>query len=94
MVNNAGEVLRDLQGYFAFHFALLFNVFQVAFVCGSENILSDVQEPAKCEYTMKFATPAACSDSHAEVSHLFTCKTNSNVIYSFWNTLAKATDTD
>lgn len=29
--------------------------------CGADNVLSDTQEPNKCEYTMKFLTPAACT---------------------------------
>ncbi len=29
--------------------------------CGADNVLSDTQEPNKCEYTMKFVTPAACT---------------------------------
>lgn len=34
---------------------------RVTVICGAENQLIDVQEPNKCEYTMKLRTPAACS---------------------------------
>jgi len=39
---------------------------KVRLQCGRENILSDVQEPNKCEYTMLFKTPAACTPAQLE----------------------------
>eukprot|EP01135_Chromosphaera_perkinsii_P010586 Nk52_evm1s2178 gene=Nk52_evmTU1s2178 len=35
---------------------------QVLLECGTENEILSVTEPAKCEYEMRFATPAACSE--------------------------------
>jgi len=34
----------------------------VTLECGEENKVLDVKEPNKCEYAMKFKTPAACSE--------------------------------
>lgn len=34
--------------------------------CGSEDRLSKVEEPSRCEYSAEFVTPAACSDSEVE----------------------------
>ena len=34
--------------------------------CGPENVLSNVDEPSTCEYSMTFTTPAACDLSHAD----------------------------
>lgn len=39
---------------------------RITFVCGAENELHDIQEPNKCEYAMKFNTPAACSATPLE----------------------------
>eukprot|EP01125_Pyxidicula_operculata_P000590 TRINITY_DN10590_c0_g1_i1.p1 TRINITY_DN10590_c0_g1~~TRINITY_DN10590_c0_g1_i1.p1 ORF type:complete len:467 (+),score=174.90 TRINITY_DN10590_c0_g1_i1:26-1426(+) len=39
---------------------------KVSLVCGSENKLSDVREPAKCEYTMTLQTPCVCSQKSLE----------------------------
>ena len=39
----------------------------VELTCGSENIVSDPQEPNRCEYSLKFETPAACSEEHLQV---------------------------
>jgi len=33
----------------------------VTVICGEEDKISDVREPSKCEYSMIFATPSACS---------------------------------
>ncbi|KAK5574487.1 hypothetical protein RB653_009740 [Dictyostelium firmibasis] len=38
--------------------------------CGGDNELYDVQEPGKCEYTIKFKTPALCSEEHLKVLKL------------------------
>ncbi|EGG16474.1 protein kinase C substrate 80K-H like protein [Cavenderia fasciculata] len=38
--------------------------------CGSENKIYDVQEPSKCEYSMKFSTPALCDKEHLLVLQL------------------------
>ncbi|EGC31570.1 hypothetical protein DICPUDRAFT_57640 [Dictyostelium purpureum] len=38
--------------------------------CGSENELYDVNEPGKCEYTIKFRTPAMCTEEHLKVLKL------------------------
>jgi len=35
-------------------------------LCGSDNVLSNPQEPNKCEYHLNFHTPAACSEEHAQ----------------------------
>ncbi|EFA79600.1 protein kinase C substrate 80K-H like protein [Heterostelium album PN500] len=42
----------------------------VSVECGSDNNASDVNEPSKCEYTMKFQTPAACDEEHLKVLQL------------------------
>jgi protein kinase C substrate 80K-H len=39
---------------------------RVFVACGADNALSDTQEPNKCEYTMKFLTPAACTPATLE----------------------------
>lgn len=39
---------------------------RVEVLCGAENVVSDTQEPNKCEYTMKLATPAACSPAELQ----------------------------
>jgi hypothetical protein len=36
---------------------------QVSLVCGHEDALSKVEEPAKCEYTAQLKTPAACTEA-------------------------------
>ncbi|KAN0025449.1 hypothetical protein ACTFIU_003710 [Dictyostelium citrinum] len=38
--------------------------------CGQDNELYDVQEPGKCEYTIKFKTPALCSEEHLKILKL------------------------
>lgn len=43
--------------------------FQVTIECGEENELTDVTEPAKCEYHFTFRTPLACSDPDKDVVH-------------------------
>lgn len=40
----------------------------VALVCGTEERLTDVAEPAKCAYTAKLTTPAACQPVPPEAS--------------------------
>jgi len=37
--------------------------------CGTENILSQVSEPNRCEYEMHFTTPAACTKHSASGAH-------------------------
>lgn len=39
---------------------------RISMLCGAENELYDIQEPNKCEYTMKFNTPAACQATPLE----------------------------
>jgi Glucosidase II beta subunit-like protein len=53
-------------------FSLLSSLFhshktQVTLLCGAENELHDIQEPNKCEYSMKLNTPAACTSVPLEV---------------------------
>eukprot|EP01132_Coremiostelium_polycephalum_P009336 gene9336-11449_t len=43
---------------------------KVSLECGQDNEVYDVQEPGKCEYTMKFKTPAACNEEHLKMLHL------------------------
>ena len=43
----------------------------VKFVCGGENELVSVEEPAKCEYAMEFRTPAACQEPQSFRSIFF-----------------------
>eukprot|EP01133_Synstelium_polycarpum_P014214 gene14214-16761_t len=43
---------------------------KVILECGSDNVGSDVQEPSKCEYSMKFKTPAACDEGHLKILQL------------------------
>ncbi|KAM9975271.1 hypothetical protein ACTFIW_000898 [Dictyostelium discoideum] len=38
--------------------------------CGQDNELYDVQEPGKCEYTIKFKTPVLCSEEHLKILRL------------------------
>jgi len=33
---------------------------KISLICGIENVITEVSEPAKCEYAMTFATAAAC----------------------------------
>jgi len=40
---------------------------EVIVQCGTENKISEVNEPNKCEYTMKLSTPAACSPAQLAV---------------------------
>ncbi|KAF2074983.1 hypothetical protein CYY_003722 [Polysphondylium violaceum] len=40
---------------------------KVSLECGSENEAYDVQEPGKCEYTIKLKTPASCDEEHLKV---------------------------
>jgi len=44
----------------------------VTFLCSETNEVIDVSEPSKCEYAMKFRTPAACSSAHLEMLALET----------------------
>lgn len=37
---------------------------KVELFCGSDNIVQDPQEPNKCEYSLKFYTPAVCNEHH------------------------------
>ncbi len=39
--------------------------YQVTFTCGEDNVVLDVMEPSKCEYTMKATTPAICEEAPA-----------------------------
>lgn len=41
----------------------------IAVFCDKENRLDDPAEPNKCEYTLKFYTPAACSDQQLKQLH-------------------------
>jgi hypothetical protein len=42
----------------------------VTFECGSANALLGIDEPEKCTYTGRFATPAACDAKHAQALKL------------------------
>ena len=42
----------------------------VNFECGSADALLAVDEPEKCAYAARFATPAACEARHAEALKL------------------------
>jgi protein kinase C substrate 80K-H len=52
--------------------------------CGADNVLSDTQEPNKCEYTMKFVTPAACTPDLLESlqSQLTGATKHTNILHS------------
>lgn len=39
---------------------------EVTLVCGEKEEILEVKEPNKCEYSMKFATPAACREADVE----------------------------
>jgi protein kinase C substrate 80K-H len=39
---------------------------KIELICDTVNRLSDPQEPNKCEYSLKFYTPAACDEKHLE----------------------------
>lgn len=41
---------------------------KVELKCGTENVLTSIDEPSKCEYIAIFESPAACSVAHAQVS--------------------------
>ncbi|KYR00450.1 protein kinase C substrate 80 like protein [Tieghemostelium lacteum] len=43
---------------------------KVSFECGVDNEAYDVQEPSKCEYSMKFKTAAACDSEHLKILSL------------------------
>lgn len=43
---------------------------KVLMECGQDNELYDVQEPGKCEYTIKFKTPVLCSEEHLKILRL------------------------
>ena len=36
--------------------------------CGEENKIISVDEPEVCKYTMRFTTPAACTEAHVEAA--------------------------
>jgi protein kinase C substrate 80K-H len=38
---------------------------KVEVFCDGENRISEPQEPNKCEYSLKFYTPAACNEAHS-----------------------------
>jgi len=37
----------------------------VKVLCGSDDVLRDVEEPSRCAYTAVFETPALCNKDHA-----------------------------
>lgn len=42
----------------------------VTFECGSTDAVLSADEPEKCAYASRFATPAACEPKHAEALRL------------------------